>query len=130
MTINKYNNYFFQFGEIDDTILDNLKIYDFRNDINMNKEVRINNKIKELYFFNIYHFNDSFILDLNIIYGNVTLEYLSLDSLPVDYKNYYNIFPFNKEILKNSIKIINSPTIINSNIENTWIEKTETKIIP
>ena len=119
ITLNKYNNYFFQFGEIDDTILDNLKIYNFKkNEINMNKEISINNNIKELYFFNIYYFNDSFILDLNIIFGNVTVEYLSLDSLRDIDKNFYNIFPFYKEILKNNIKIINNPTLIDtSNIE-------------
>ena len=114
ITLNNNNNYFFQFGEIDNKILDNLKIDNFNNEINMNKKISIDNNIQECYFFNIYHFNDSFILDLNIIYGNVTLEYLSLDALMDIDKNFYNIFPFNKEILKNYIKIINNPTLIDT----------------
>ncbi len=114
ITVNQYNKYFFQFGEIEDSILDNLKINNFNNDINMNKEIIVDDNIKELYYFNIYNFNDSFILDVYNIYGNVSIEYLSVDKLSDIEKNFYNIFPFNKELLNTNIEIINEPTLINS----------------
>ena len=119
ITINKYNNYFIQFGEIDENILNNLKINIYKNDEKINKEIKINDNIKELYFFNIYSFNYSFILDINVIYGNVSVEYLSLDEVISDFdKNFYNIFPFNKEVLNKYIKSIDTPTLIDtSNIE-------------
>ena len=113
ITENENIKYFFQFGEIEDSILDNLKIDNFKSDINMNKEIILDDNIKELYFFNIYHFNNSFVLDINTIYGNVSVEYLSLDGLSINDKNFYNIFPFNKELLNTNIKIIKEPTLIN-----------------
>ena len=118
ITRSKNNNYFIQFGEIDDIIINNLKINYFISEEKLNKEIAINDNIKELYYFNMYNFNDSFILDLIITYGNVSVEYLSLESLSDYDKNFYNIFPFNKELLNNNIKSFNSPILINtSNIE-------------
>ena len=112
--LNTNNNYFYQFGEINEIILDNLEICNFINGENINKEIKINKNIEELYFFNMYNFNDSFILDINIIYGNVTVEYLSLDILPDSYKNFNNIFPFNKKLLNKYIISVNNPILINS----------------
>ena len=114
ITKNNNNNYFIQYGEIDDIIINNLKINYFIREEKLNKEISIKDNIKELYYFNIYNFNDSFILDINLIYGNVTVEYLSLDSLSDIDKNFYNIFPFNKELLIDNIKIINNPILINA----------------
>ena len=118
ITRNKNNNYFIQFGDIDDTITNNLKINYFISEEKMNKEIVINDNIKELYYFSTYNFNDSFILDFILSYGNVSVEYLSLETVTDYDKNFYNIFPFNKELLNNHIKIINDPILINtSNIE-------------
>ena len=114
ITENQNSKYFLQFGEIDGTIYDNLKINNFKSDTNMNKEIILNDNIKELYFFNMYNFNDSVILDINTIYGNVTVEYLSLDTLTDIEKNFYNIFPFNKDLLNNNIKTINDPILIDT----------------
>ena len=129
---NSRSNYFIQYGEIDDIILNNIKINYFMNDDKLNKEIAINDNIKELYFFNIYNFNSSFILDMTLIFGNVSMEYLSFDSLSDTDKNFYNIFPFNKELLNKKIKTINNPTLIDiSNIEviriinNQYINETE-----
>ena len=58
------------------------------------------------------------ILDINVIYGNVSVDYLVLDDLPDHEKNFNNIFPLNKPILNDYIKSINSPIVINTiNIE-------------
>ena len=114
VTLNRNSNYFFQFGEINEIIIDNLKIFNFVNDENINKEIKINKNIEELYIFSMYNFNSSFILDINIIYGNVTVEYLSLDILPDSYKNFNNIFPFNKNLLNNYIIPVNNPILIDS----------------
>ena len=135
LTSNKYNNYFIQYGEIDDSILNNIKINNFISDDKLNKEISINDNIKEMYFFNIYNFNSSFILDMTLIYGNVSMEYLSFDTLSETDKNLYNIFPFNKALLNKKIKKINNPTLIGTSsievlriINNQYINETENSI--
>ena len=118
LTVNKNNNYFLQYGDIDESILNNININNYRSNENMNKEIKINDNIKELYYFNMYYFNDSFILDISVIFGNVSMEYLSLDSLSDYDKNFYNIFPLNKQYLNKYIKTINNPVLVEtSNIE-------------
>ena len=118
LTVNKNSNYFLQYGDIDENILSNININNYRNNENMNKEIKINDNIKELYYFNMYYFNDSFIIDISVIFGNVSMEYLSLDSLSDYDKNFYNIFPLNKQYLNKYIKTINNPVLVEaSNIE-------------
>ena len=118
LTINKNNNYFLQYGDIDENILGNININNYRSNENMNKEIKINDNIKELYYFNMYYFNDSLVIDISVIFGNVSMEYLSLDSLSDYDKNFYNIFPLNKQYLNKYIKTINKPVLIEtSNIE-------------
>ena len=118
LTVNKNSNYFLQYGDIDESILNNIYINNYRTNENMNKEIKINDNIKELYYFNMYYFNDSFIIDVSVIFGNVSIEYLSLDSLSDYDKNLYNIFPFNKQNINKYIKAINKPILIEtSNIE-------------
>lgn len=114
ITNNSNSNYFFQFGDIEENILNNLEINIIRKVNNLNREIKLRNDIKELYFFNINYINESFILDGNLVYGNVSVEFLSLDSLNETEKNFNNIFPLNKQLLKNNIKIIKNPTLINS----------------
>ena len=117
-TVNKISNYFLQYGDIDENILSNININNYRSNENMNKEIKINDNIKELYYFNMYYFNDSFIIDISVIFGNVSMEYLSLDSLSDYDKNLYNIFPLNKQYLNKYIKTINCPVLVEtSNIE-------------
>lgn len=113
LTFSSNYNYFFQFGDFEEKILNNLKINDIKNFVNINKEIKFNNNINELYFFNNIFLNEFFVLQTNIIYGDISVDYLCLDNLSDNEKNYNNIFPLNKQLLNNHIKVIKNPILIN-----------------
>ena len=118
ITYNEIGHYFFQFGEIKDDLLNKLKINNFNDDINMNQEIKFNNSMDELYLINLYSFYDDFILSVETLFGDVSIDYLSLSKLFDWYKTFNNIFPFNDELLKYYTQKINNPILTDSsNIE-------------
>jgi len=64
-------------------------------------------------FFNKIFLNEFYILQANVIYGDISIDYLCLDNLTDSEKNYNNIFPLNKQLLINHIKVIKNPILIN-----------------
>ena len=132
-TYNSNSNYFFQFGDFEEKILNNLKINELKNFENINKEIKFNNNINELYFFNKIFLNEFFILQANIIYGDISVDYLCLDNLTDNEKNFNNIFPLNKQLLNNHIKVIKNPMLINCSrleiiriVNNKYINENQT----
>ena len=94
-----------------------------------NKEIYMNNSIKEYHLINLNSKNEIFILEPRIIYGNFTVKYFDLDSIGNEQNlNIKDIFinNYNLEIIYNSkltntslelIKIINNDFNSNLNFE-------------
>jgi len=92
----------------------------YLNENDKNKEINMNNSIKEFYLININRNDEIFILEPRVIYGHFTTKYFDLDSTGNEpYLNIKDIFSndYNLEIIYNSklsksslelIKIINN----------------------
>ena len=109
------------------TSFKNSSFYINKND--KNKEIYINNFIKEFYLINLNRDNELFILEPRVIYGHFTIKYFNLDSIGNEsILNIKDIFSndYNLEIIYNSkltesslelIKIINNDFNSNINFE-------------
>ena len=128
-TFNLNRKYFIQFGTINNTIFKNLYIIKYREKQHLNKKFKIySENTTELYFFSSYKFDDNLLLDVNLIFGNITVEYLNINSLPDKDKAINNIFPFNYEILDKKIIICKKPLYINSSSSIELIKVTNNVI--
>ena len=128
-TFNLNKKYFIQFETINDIIFKNLYIIEFGETQHLNKKVKINSKnITELYFFTVYHFNENLLLDVELVFGDITIEYLNINILPDKNKTINNILPFNYENLDKKIIQYNKPLYIDSSTSIELIKITNNVI--
>ena len=84
ITYNKEDNYFVQIFDVPIDIYNNLLIEKITNPIYLNRELEFNTKIQSYYIFRINDYSSEIsdlILDFQIIYGNLSAEYIDIDSI-------------------------------------------------
>ena len=118
ITFNNDKSYFVQIMDVSEEVYNNLVIEKFSDKNNLNKEIELNYPIKNHYIFCINDYSSEIsdlILDKQIIYGNLSVEYIDIDA--INEKD----FKFNKILLfkNDDYSIINArhPILIKKTTE-------------
>ena len=118
ITYNKDNNYFVQISDVPIDIYNNLLIAKITDKNYLNREFQLNTQIQSYYIFRTNDYSSDIsdlILDFQIIYGNLTAEFIDIDSIKE------NDFRLNKIILfensDNSIINARHPILIKKTTE-------------
>ena len=118
ITYNKENNYFVQISDVPIDIYNNLLIEKITDISYFNREISFNTQTKSYYIFSINDYSSelsNLILDFRIIYGNLSAEFIDIDSIKE------NDFKLNKILLfengDNSIINAKHPILIKKTTE-------------
>lgn len=101
ITYNEKNNYFVQVAEVSIEIYDNLYIENEKNKGSLNREVEINKPIHNYYLFYVNDEKNSdydMILDVQITYGNISVEYVDINYIKESDFNLNDIISFNEKV--------------------------------
>ena len=101
ITYNEKNNYFVQVAEVSIEIYDNLYIENEKNKGSLNREVEINKPIHNYYLFYVNDKKNSdydMILDVQITYGNISVEYVDINYIKESDFNLNDIISFNEKV--------------------------------
>ena len=118
ITNNKVDNYFIQITDIDKDIYDNLLIEKISDKLQVNREIKFNIPIKNYYIFYQNDFTEDYlniIFDIVMIYGNLDIKYIDIDSISVKDFNLKKVLSFNQEDY--SIIDLNHPTLVKKTTE-------------
>ena len=114
ITNNNADNYFIQIVDIDKDVYDNLLIEKISDKNHVNKEIIFDIPIKNYYIFYQNDFTEDYlniIFDVVMIYGNLDLKYIDIDSISDKDFNLKKILSFSQDDY--SITDLNHPTLVN-----------------
>ena len=118
ITNNKVDNYFIQITDIDKDVYDNLLIEKISDKFNVNREIKFDIPIKNYYIFYQNDFKEDYfniIFDIVVIYGNLDLKYIDIDSISDKDFNLKKLISFSQDDF--SITDLNHPILVKKTSE-------------
>ena len=101
ITFNEKNKYFVQIIDAPNDICDNLLINKVTDKAKLNRKIEINKRIKNYYIFSVNNYtshNKDIIFDVQISYGNLSVEYIDIDNIDENKFNLNDIISFNEKV--------------------------------